>query len=129
MSTAGDKYADYGCNRRIKELRHTLNLSQVKFAAAIHISNGYQARIELEHCPVNDRLIALVTGAFDVSERWLRTGEGEIFRKPVLPCTSPAERLERMTAVFSDLYPEFQDYILNQIDELLVLQKLRHDET
>jgi transcriptional regulator with XRE-family HTH domain len=129
MSAAGDKYADYGLNRRIKELRHTLKLSQVKFAAAVHISNGYQAQIELEQCPVNDRLIALVAAAFDVNERWLRTGEGGMLRKPALFCASPEERLERMTAVFGDLYPEFQDYILNQIDQLLVLQKLRHDET
>jgi transcriptional regulator with XRE-family HTH domain len=128
MSTACDKDADYGLNRRIKELRHTLKLSQVKFAAAIHISNGYQARIELEQCPVNERLIALITAAFDVNEHWLRSGEGGMFRKPAQLCTTPAERLERMGAVFSDLSPEFQDYILNQIDQLLVLQKPRRDE-
>jgi hypothetical protein len=33
-----------------------------------------------------------------------------------------------MTAVFNELYPEFQDYILNQIDQLIVLQDLKREE-
>jgi transcriptional regulator with XRE-family HTH domain len=114
-----------GINGRVKELRQTLGLSQAKFADGIHISYGYQAKLELGRSPVHDRLIALITQAFGVNEGWLRTGEGPMFRRPV-PDT-PAEKLERMAGVFGELYPEFQDFILNQIDRLLVLQDLRRE--
>jgi transcriptional regulator with XRE-family HTH domain len=116
---------DTSINERVKELRHTLKLTQAKFSAAIHISKGYQALLELGTYPVHDRLIALITQAFGVNEGWLRTGEGPMFRRPV-PDTS-AEKLERMAEVFGELYPEFQDFILNQIDRLLVLQDLRRE--
>jgi transcriptional regulator with XRE-family HTH domain len=108
-------------NARIKQLRHSLKLSQVKFAQTIHISDSYVAEIELGHCRVNERIIALIAAAFNVEEQWLKTGEGAMFTQPALPCQTAAERLERMTKVFNDLYPEFQDYILNQIDKLIDL--------
>jgi transcriptional regulator with XRE-family HTH domain len=114
-------------NERIKHLRHSLKLTQEKFAKIIHISNGYQAELELGHCKVNERIIALIAAAFDVSEQWLKTGEGAMFTQPALPCQTAAERLERMTKVFNELYPEFQDYILNQIDQLIGLQDVRHN--
>jgi transcriptional regulator with XRE-family HTH domain len=117
-----------GVNERIKELRHMMKLSQAKFAAAIHISNGYQAEIELGNSKANDRLIALITAAFNVNEAWLRCGEGTMFTRAATPPVTPAEKLERMTAVFNELYPEFQDYILNQIDQLIVLQDLKREE-
>jgi transcriptional regulator with XRE-family HTH domain len=119
---------DNSISERIKELRHTLKLSQVKFAAAIHISNGYQAEIELGNYPANHRLIALVAAAFNVNEAWLRSGEGTMFTRAATPPVTPAEKLERMTAVFNELYPEFQDYILNQIDQLIVLQDLKRED-
>jgi transcriptional regulator with XRE-family HTH domain len=113
-------------NARIKQLRHSLKLSQVKFAQIIHISNSYVAELELGHCKVNERIIALIAAAFDVNEQWLKTGEGAMFTQPALPCQTPAERIERMTKVFNELYPDFQDYILNQIDQLIGLQDVRH---
>jgi len=114
-----------GINGRVRELRQALGLTQARFADAIHISYGYQAKLELGRSPVNERLIALMGTAFGASEAWLRSGEGPMFRCG-LPDT-PAGKLQRMTEVFSGLYPEFQDYILNQIDQLLVLQDLKHD--
>jgi transcriptional regulator with XRE-family HTH domain len=111
---------DYGVHRRIKELRRTLKLPQTKFAAAIFISNGYLAKIELEHCPVNERLISLITSRFGVNVSWLKTGEGAMFKR-VASGTS-AEKLERLVTVFNELYPDFQDHVLNQMEELLVLQ-------
>jgi hypothetical protein len=40
--------------------------------------------------------------------------------------SSASERkLERMTALFKGLRPEFQDFVLRQIDELLELQNVK----
>jgi hypothetical protein len=36
--------------------------------------------------------------------------------------------MERMAELFSGLRPEFQDFVLHQIEELLALQDLRREE-
>lgn len=104
-------------NLRIKQVRQALNLSQAKFAKEISISNGYIAAIELEKRNVNDRLIKLVCITFNVSEHWLRTGGGNMFKE------QPDKLLELVSATFKDLKPEYQEYILKQIDQLLEIQQ------
>ncbi|MDR1785730.1 MAG: helix-turn-helix domain-containing protein [Spirochaetaceae bacterium] len=103
-------------NERIKELRHALGLSQRKFADAAYLSNGYVAEIELGHLAVNPRFIHLVSTTFGVNKKWLQTGEGEIF------FSTAEQNLERITALFKELKPEFQTYALKQLDLLLELQ-------
>ena len=105
-------------NERIRELRRTLKLSQRAFAKAAYISHGYLADIEQGHNDVRDRLIHLIVGAFSVNKHWLLTGEGRMFN------STAEEKLERMTGLFNELYPEFQDFVLRQIDELIELQNI-----
>lgn len=109
-------------DKRIKELRQTLHLSQVKFAEGISVSNGYIAGMELGKRKVNERIIRLICSTYGVSENWLRSGEGEMFDQ------EPDQNLNRMVAFFKELRPEFQDYVLQQIDQLLDLQKKTNAE-
>ena len=104
-------------NQRIKQVRQALNLSQAKFAKEISISNGYIAGIELEKRNVNDRLIKLVCITFNVSEHWLRTGNGGMFEE------QPNKLFALASATFKELKPEYQEYILKQIDQLLDVQQ------
>jgi transcriptional regulator with XRE-family HTH domain len=104
-------------NERIKEIRRTLKLSQRAFAKEVYVSNGYLADIELGHNEVKDRLIHLIVSAFSVNKHWLLTGKGRMFN------STPKEKLERMTGLFNELRPEFQDFVLRQINELIELQK------
>jgi transcriptional regulator with XRE-family HTH domain len=103
-------------NKRVREARQALKLSQTKFAKGISISNGYIAGLELETRKVNDRLIKLIHAAYGVSENWLKNGEGDMF------IHTPDEKLERVKSYFKELNPEFQNYLLKQIDLLLELQ-------
>jgi len=100
-------------SKRIRHVRQTLNMSQVEFAKSIYISNGYIAELECEHRKVNDRIIHLISLTFGVNEKWLRTGEGDMFFK------TPGEKLQRMVSLFSELPPKFQDYVVTQIEQLL----------
>jgi transcriptional regulator with XRE-family HTH domain len=109
-------------NERIRELRRNLKLTQRDFAKAVYISNGYLADIELGHNEVKERLIHLIVNAFSVNRCWLLTGEGPMFN------STTGQKLERMTCLFSELYPEFQDFVLHQIDELIELQNLNHQK-
>jgi len=100
-------------SKRIKQLRQKLNMSQVEFAKAIYISNGYIAELECEHRKVNDRIIHLISLTFGVNEKWLKTGEGAMF------FSTPGEKLQRMVNLFNELPPKFQDYVILQIEQLL----------
>lgn len=104
-------------NQRIKQVRQALNLSQAKFAKAISISNGYLAGIELGNRKVNDRLVKLVSVTFNVSDTWLKTGVGDMFEE------RPNQLAESAISLFKELKPAYQQYILNQIDQLLEIQQ------
>ena len=108
-------------NERIKQIRQTLHKSQREFAKAIYVSNGYLSEIETGQKEVNKRLIHLISSAFSVNKHWLLTGEGRMFN------STQEEKMERMTGLFNELYPEFQDFILRQIDELIELQNIKHN--
>ena len=64
---------------RIKELRKALGLTQQKFADAIGVRQNTVAQYEMGRNPPNDTVITLICREFNVSEKWLRTGEGEMF--------------------------------------------------
>ena len=100
-------------SKRIRLLRHSLNMSQVEFAKAIYISNGYIAELECEHRKVNDRIIHLISLTFGASEKWLKTGEGEMF------INTQGEKLQRMVSLFNELPSKFQDYVMLQIEQLI----------
>ena len=100
-------------SERVKHLRTSLKMSQTEFAKAIFISNGYIADIENANKKVNDRIIHLISLTFGVSEAWLKHGTGSMY------FTTPAEKLQRLTSLFNELPPRFQDYVMIQIEQLL----------
>jgi transcriptional regulator with XRE-family HTH domain len=106
-------------NQRIAALRHILKLTQNEFSRKICISGSFQASIELGKKKVNDRLIRLIVITYGVSEKWLRTGEGEIFEKD----TSRNYKISEAVEIFKQLSPFFQDFVLEQIHKLLSYEK------
>ena len=88
-------------------------MSQAEFAKAIFISNGYIAELENNNRKVNGRIIRIISLTFGISEAWLKHGTGNMF------FTTPTEKLQRLTSLFNDLPPKFQDYVVVQIEQLL----------
>lgn len=67
-------------NERIKKLRKSLDLSQEDFAKQLGLkSRGKIANIEFGKIEVDDDFASLICKQFNVSEKWLQTGEGEMF--------------------------------------------------
>lgn len=66
---------------RLKKLRKELNLTQQEFADRIGISRGNIATYETRDGSPGNSVINLICREFNVSETWLRTGEGEMFVK------------------------------------------------
>lgn len=70
-----------GIEERIKLLRLDLGLNQTDFAQKTNISRSMVAAIELGTREVKDIHIAQICSAFNVSETWLRTGEGSMYNE------------------------------------------------
>lgn len=67
---------------RLKHLRKHLQLTQAEFARKINVKRPTVAAYELGNIEIPDRTITDVVRVFNVSEEWLRTGEGEMFPSP-----------------------------------------------
>ena len=63
---------------RFKILRNNLGLTQQEFADRLCIKRGAVANYEIGRNVPSDSVIALICREFNVSEAWLRYGEGEM---------------------------------------------------
>lgn len=117
-------------NERIKELRKRLNLTQQEFADRLSIKRGAVANYEVGRNTPSDSVIALICREFNVSERWLREGDGEMF----LPQddaaelmmlagrflgSEPTEFQQRFARMILSLPPEGWDLLERKARELL----------
>lgn len=64
---------------RIRELRKALKLSQTEFGERCGTSRSAVQKWESGENTMSDMVVLLVHREFNVSEEWLRTGEGEMF--------------------------------------------------
>ena len=64
---------------RIKELRKELGLTQRQFGERVGVKQNTIANYEIGRNEPADAVIGLICREFNVSETWLRTGEGEMF--------------------------------------------------
>lgn len=66
---------------RLKKLRNEERLTQQEFADKIGIQRGTYAKYEVGRNEPIDAVIKLICSTFNVNEKWLRTGEGDMFSK------------------------------------------------
>lgn len=83
---------------RFKILRNNLGLTQQEFADRLCIKRGAVANYEIGRNVPSDSVIALICREFNVSEAWLRYGEGEMF----VPLTRDQEIADFMGEVLAD---------------------------
>lgn len=66
-------------NERVKELRKCLGLSQEEFGKRLGFQKSQVSRLESGLNNVTDQTQILICREFNVSEKWLRIGEGDMF--------------------------------------------------
>ena len=66
-------------NERLKKLRKELGMTQQEFADSIGIKRSTMATYEAGRNIPIDAVVSLICREFNVNEKWLRTGEGEMF--------------------------------------------------
>jgi len=110
MST--EKTATFGI--RLRKARRALDLTQKEFGNSTGITGGYVSDIEKKNKVPSDQLMQLIQINHKISRRWLETGEGDMFTKPVHtsvrlawenkdkepqpepPTAAPADRLDEL---------------------------------
>ncbi len=81
---------------RLKQLRKELGLTQQAFADKLNITRTNIAGYEIGSRNPSDAVISLICEKFNVSEEWLRTGEGEMF--------PPQDKTDEIAKIASDLF-------------------------
>lgn len=66
---------------RLRKLRNSLGLNQKEFSQKINIGSSTLAMLETGQRAIKDIHISQICSVFNVSEHWLRTGEGEMFQQ------------------------------------------------
>ena len=66
-------------NERIRALRKALKLKQADFGKQIGLTQTSLSMIERGANTLTDKNIRLICSVFNVSEEWLRTGDGNMF--------------------------------------------------
>ena len=66
-------------NKRLKEIRKTLSLSQEAFGKKLGVTGAGISKIESGDRNLTEQMLISICREFNVNENWLRTGEGEMF--------------------------------------------------
>lgn len=96
---------------RIRELRKALKLTLDRFGERVGVKKSALSQIENGKSGVTDQMIKLICREFDVSETWIRTGEGEMF--------PPVDRRTEIARLTRQLLNEEEDSFKNRFISML----------
>lgn len=103
---------------RIKLLRKELNLTQEKFGERLGMKKNSISQIENGVNSLTEQLLVSICREFSVNEKWLRTGEGEMFVS--------LNRTQQIAQLTADLFKGEKDSFKERL--LLALSKLDEEE-
>lgn len=67
--------------KRIRDLRKSLGMTLDNFGERIGLKKSAVSLIENDKNSVTDQVVKSICREFNVSEEWLRTGQGEMFKQ------------------------------------------------
>ena len=120
-----------GINERVKNLRNgVLHVSQDAFGKRLGVTGAAISRMEAGERAVTEQMILAICREFNVSEEWLRTGTGEMFKER----TKNQELLAFTNNVMEDVDESFKKRFflaLSKLDESdwATLQKIAEELT
>ena len=99
---------------RIKELRKSLKMTQQEFADRLNIQRGSIASYETGRISPSNATISLICKELNVSEDWLRNGEGDMY----IPITRDEEIASFIGSVQADVDDTFKKRFISAIAKL-----------
>jgi transcriptional regulator with XRE-family HTH domain len=102
-------------NDKIVAIRKALKLNQSEFAERLGMKRTSLSMVEVGTNALTEKNIRLICMTFNVSENWIRTGNGDMFN------ASPYET--EFFEIYKDLMPETQLALVKLAKQLLETQK------
>lgn len=99
---------------RIKELRKSLKMTQQEFADRLNIQRGSIASYETGRISPSNATISLICKELNVSEDWLRNGNGDMF----IPITRDEEIASFIGSVQADVDDTFKKRFISALAKL-----------
>ena len=94
-------------NKRLKEIRKSLNMTQKEMGKVLGIANTSVSEIEKGNAILTERNQNLLCEKLNVNKEWLETGSGEMFR-PVLP-------VDEFSQLLSEIEESDDEFIKNAL--------------
>lgn len=115
---------------RIKAVRKSLGMNQTEFGKSLGASLSAAYKWEAGENDMSDSAIMLLCQKYNVSESWLRTGEGEMYA----PKSREQELAEFVADLCRDDTPEFRRRLVSVLARMddtgwAVLEKIVNDLT
>ena len=99
---------------RIKALRERLGKSQDEFGKDLGLTRNYISLIENGQRNLSDQSIKVLCSLYDVNEKWLRTGNGEMF----IPKTKNEQINEMLIDVLKCEDSDFKKRLITALSNL-----------
>lgn len=97
---------------RIKQLRKELGITQEEFSRRIGVKRNTIANYELGRNDPVDSVLSLICREYGVREEWLRTGEGDMYKK--------LSRNEEIARMVHTILTEEEDSFKARLIEVLI---------
>lgn len=103
-------------NERLKRLRKTLDLTQLKFAERLGVKRNTVGQWECGINALTDQVIVSICKEFNVNEEWLRNGTGDMF----LPVNRNAEIAKFTKMLLNEESDSFKNRFVSVLANLTV---------
>lgn len=110
-------------NKRLKEVRNLIGLSQTEFAERLFLSHDLISSMERGKRKITERTIEAICQEFDINKEWLVNGNGDIF-KDCLKEIDVDEDVKELTRMIFLLDQEDREAILSMVKLLAKKNKI-----
>lgn len=104
--------------QRVRELRKELQLTLEKFGKPLGVGKTAISKIENGERGLTDQMVLAICREYNVDENWLRTGEGEMFKK--------LNRQQELAQLTATLFKEEEDSFKSRL--IMALAQLNEEE-
>lgn len=116
-------------NERISYLRKSeLQISLEKFSEIIQMSKTFVSQMEIPNQSISEQTIEIICREFNISENWLRYGEGTIFStdfiiKKMNELRENGKLTDAITYGYTTLDPEMREMIMNEMKNMIAARQ------